>query len=45
MTLGEINELFPLTITTHMSDNGIIFNDAIEADYCNVIQVQAPRSV
>ena len=33
MTFGTIKKGQPLTITSHMSDNGVIFSDGIEADY------------
>ncbi len=33
MIFGTISKSQPLTITSHMSDNGVIFSDGIEADY------------
>ena len=33
LTFGVIDKLHPLTITSHMADNGVIFSDGIEADY------------
>lgn len=33
MTFGTISQAQPLTLTSHMSDNGVIFSDGIEADY------------
>lgn len=33
MTFGVITDKQPLILTSHMSDNGVIFSDGIEADY------------
>jgi len=33
LTFGVISKKQPLTITSHMSDNGVVFSDGIEADY------------
>ena len=33
LTFGVINKNQPLTITSHMADNGVIFSDGVEADY------------
>jgi hypothetical protein len=33
LTFGVIDKHHPLTITSHMADNGVIFSDGIEADY------------
>lgn len=33
MTFGVITKQHPLTLTSHMSDNGVIFSDGTEADY------------
>lgn len=33
LTFGVINKHQPLTITSHMADNGVIFSDGVEADY------------
>ena len=33
ITFGVIDKSHPLTITSHMADNGVIFSDGIEADY------------
>ncbi|MEE8379334.1 MAG: sugar kinase [Gammaproteobacteria bacterium] len=33
ITFGVIDKRHPLTITSHMTDNGVIFSDGIEADY------------
>jgi hypothetical protein len=33
ITFGVIDKKHPLTITSHMTDNGVIFSDGIEADY------------
>ena len=33
MTFGMIDKRHPLTITSHMPDNGVIFSDGIETDY------------
>jgi hypothetical protein len=33
LTFGVIYKHYPLTITLHMADNGVIFSDGIEADY------------
>ena len=33
LTFGVIDRHHPLTITSHMADNGVIFSDGIEADY------------
>ena len=33
MTFGTINKRQPLTIISHMPDNGVIFSDGIETDY------------
>jgi hypothetical protein len=33
LTFGSINKQQPLTITSHMADNGVIFSDGVEADY------------
>jgi len=33
LTFGVIDKHHPLTITSHMTDNGVIFSDGIEADY------------
>ena len=33
LTFGVIDKHHPLTITSHMTDNGMIFSDGIEADY------------
>lgn len=37
MIFGTVSAGMPLTITSHMSDNGIIFSDGIEADYLQFI--------
>jgi len=33
MTFGVITKSKPLILTSHMSDNGVVFSDGIEADY------------
>lgn len=33
MVFGAITKSQPMTITSHMSDNGVIFSDGIESDY------------
>ena len=33
LTFGVIDTHHPLTITSHMAGNGVIFSDGIEADY------------
>jgi len=33
LTFGVIDKHHPLTITSHMTGNGVIFSDGIEADY------------
>ena len=33
LTFGVIDKHHPLTITSHMADNGVIFSDGIEAEY------------
>jgi len=33
LTFGVIDKNQPLTITSHMVDNGVIFSDGVEADY------------
>ena len=33
LTFGVIDKHHPLTITSHMADNGVIFSDGIETDY------------
>ena len=33
LTFGVIDKHHPLTITSHMADNGVIFSDGVEADY------------
>lgn len=33
LTFGTITRDTPLTITSHMTDNGVVFSDGIEADY------------
>lgn len=33
ITFGVIDKSHPLTITSHMADNGVILSDGIEADY------------
>ena len=33
MIFGIVSERMPLTITSYMSDNGIIFSKGTEADY------------
>lgn len=33
LTFGVINKHQPLTVTSHMADNGVIFSDGVEADF------------
>jgi len=33
LTFGIIDKYHPLTLTSHMADSGVIFNDGIEVDY------------